>query len=665
MTRPGPGAVARAAALLAAIVLLAAATARPAFGHVVVNGVGTQSHLEVTPRGMRIQFNLGFSQIAAYAEMLRIDRDQNDEIDAAERDAWLDALAPAILGDLDVKVDGVSYPVRVVSIQRQGLGILGSVERSVPLDTFFVFAVDFDLPPGVHEIDYFDRTYANEPSGQLIWLPVIETVASKLRTLEFSDLDSMPEPEPDRMWTRFVTRRLRFRIEFVESVYENIQAGRLDGLISPESFSRWPRGVAGAPASGAPEVPPATGAPPASPPEPEVPYRPSTRPVTESVQGREESEEAGRLGSALFRLRDAGAGAWVLWLLLAAFWGAAHALTPGHGKTMIGAYLLGSRGRLVDAAALGVAVTVAHTGSIFVLAVALFYTLDYLQISWNAAQGMAVFWANLISALMIFVFGVWIAGRRYRRVRAGRDPFGLDHDHEHEHGLLGHSHTHDDGVSPSRIAAFLRRKGDDRLAEAVIEEGEGPEHGEHGHTHEHEHHGHEHPHDHDHGHEYPGHEHEHEHGHEHGHGHGHGAAVGSKGEEAIPLSHVITLGLSGGLSPCPAGLLLLYIALNEDLLWKGFYLLVAFSLGLGAVIVGIAAALVLGKGLVASLGRPGYFFRGSATLRRTFTPEFLEALDRKGASFIKALPVLSGCLVAFVGLYYTYDALSKSGYIRF
>ena len=55
-------------------------------------------------------------------------------------------------------------------------------------------------------------------------------------------------------------------------------------------------------------------------------------------------------------------------LLLAAFgWGAVHALSPGHGKAMVAAYLVGTRGRPRDAVALGGIVTVTHTAGVFAL----------------------------------------------------------------------------------------------------------------------------------------------------------------------------------------------------------------------------------------------------------------------------------------------------------
>src|SRR5207247_1959016 len=95
-----------------------------------------------------------------------------------------------------------------------------------------------------------------------------------------------------------------------------------------------------------------------------------------------------------------------------------------------------------------------------------------------------------------------------------------------------------------------------------------------GHSHSH---GHDHAHDHDHSHD---HEHDHEHGHDHDHGpHGHSHVP----EGDVTLGSLIALGASGGLVPCPSGLILLLGAIRFHRIGLGMLLLVAFSTGLAAV----------------------------------------------------------------------------------
>src|SRR4029079_11114146 len=71
----------------------------------------------------------------------------------------------------------------------------------------------------------------------------------------------------------------------------------------------------------------------------------------------------------LFADAAAGRGVLVLLLLAAFGWGALHALSPGHGKAMVAAYLVGTRGSTRDALLLGATVTVTHTAGVIALGV--------------------------------------------------------------------------------------------------------------------------------------------------------------------------------------------------------------------------------------------------------------------------------------------------------
>jgi nickel/cobalt transporter (NicO) family protein len=71
---------------------------------------------------------------------------------------------------------------------------------------------------------------------------------------------------------------------------------------------------------------------------------------------------------------------WLFSLLIAFFLGAAHALTPGHGKTLVAAYLAGTRGRMMDAIYLGGVVTVTHTASVFFLGGTTLWAAQFLPL---------------------------------------------------------------------------------------------------------------------------------------------------------------------------------------------------------------------------------------------------------------------------------------------
>jgi nickel/cobalt exporter len=110
----------------------------------------------------------------------------------------------------------------------------------------------------------------------------------------------------------------------------------------------------------------------------------------------------------------------------AAVLGAAHALTPGHGKTVVAAYLAGTRGSSFDALRLGVIVTFTHTASVFVLGLLAYYLTESVDL--QALHPLL----NKASGLLIAGIGAWLL---YQRVRpqptASTPPVAMGHDHPH------------------------------------------------------------------------------------------------------------------------------------------------------------------------------------------------------------------------------------------
>ena len=111
----------------------------------------------------------------------------------------------------------------------------------------------------------------------------------------------------------------------------------------------------------------------------------------------------------------------LLSLAAAVFWGAAHALSPGHGKTIVTAYLVGRRGTPAHAALLGLIVTVTHTIGVFALG------LVTLALSQLFVPDRLYPWLNLASGLLVVGIGISVLRARWRHRRAHH------HDHDHEH----------------------------------------------------------------------------------------------------------------------------------------------------------------------------------------------------------------------------------------
>ena len=123
----------------------------------------------------------------------------------------------------------------------------------------------------------------------------------------------------------------------------------------------------------------------------------------------------------------------LLALLLAAGLGAAHALSPGHGKTLVAAYLVGSGGTMRQAVALGLTVAFAHTAGVLLLGMLVLVAGELLL------PETLIGWLTIVSGALMAVLG---AGLVWRALSGGRSPgHGHDHGHPHSHGR-GHVHQH-------------------------------------------------------------------------------------------------------------------------------------------------------------------------------------------------------------------------------
>ncbi len=134
--------------------------------------------------------------------------------------------------------------------------------------------------------------------------------------------------------------------------------------------------------------------------------------------------------------RDSGV---LLLLLVAAFgWGALHALSPGHGKSMVAAYLVGTRGSVRDAIVLGLTVTVTHTAGVVALG---FVALALSQ--WILPETLYPY-LNLVAGLLVVSVGIQVLRRRVAH----------RHDHDHDHGHT-HDHPHSHGERRSDRRSIL------------------------------------------------------------------------------------------------------------------------------------------------------------------------------------------------------------------
>ena len=310
-----------------------------------------------------------------------------------------------------------------------------------------------------------------------------------------------------------------------------------------------------------------------------------------------EQVSASRTGSdgfaALFERAAAGEGVLFVLLLAAFGWGAVHALSPGHGKAMVAAYLVGTKGKPRHAVALGATVTIAHTIGVFLLG---FVTLALSQ--YVLPEDLYP-WLNLLSGALVVAIGLGVLRSRLR----GRghshshhdhhrhhDHHQHAHDHDHDHG---HGHTHDHGHS-------LTRAGVEHFMDHLRGRDHG--HGDHGHGHHH---------------------------HEHA------------DDDTVTNRSLIGLGAAAGLIPCPSALVVLLGAVAQHEVALGLLLIVAFSLGLAGTLTGLGLAVVYARRLLPRLGRVSVSNGQAATLSRVAA----------------ALPAASAVVIVGVGCLLTVNAL--------
>jgi ABC-type nickel/cobalt efflux system permease component RcnA len=208
-----------------------------------------------------------------------------------------------------------------------------------------------------------------------------------------------------------------------------------------------------------------------------------------------------------------------LWFLITAAFialglGALHALEPGHGKTIVAAYLVGSRGTARHAFLLGLIVTASHTAGVFALGAITLYASRYI------VPEQLYPWLGVFSGLTIAGLGGYMFLRRWS---------GLDLDHSHTSGQL-HSHWFPSSAKKAAVAP-----------------------------------------------------------------------APAENNKSVSLYQLFALGITGGIIPCPAALVVLLSAFALHRVGLGFFLITAFSLGLASVLIGFGMLMVYGRRFMARL----------------------------------------------------------------
>jgi nickel/cobalt exporter len=371
--------VRRLSLLVGAVILMTALAAPPAGAHPLGNfTINRFAGLEVGTHSVTIHYVVDMAEIPTLQTAQGIDMNADRALSAEELDTFASRFADEIRGNMDLTADGEAVPLTVNEAGARLTGGQGGLD---------VLRVELSF------------------GG---WLNEAQT------TLQFNDANYT-----DRIGWKEVVAFTRDG--------QGIESSTVPAASSSDSLRHYPRDLLASP----PEVTAAT-----------IRVDPSANGVTSSSASTTAAgRETGLLGGAFVRLvgGELSAGFLVVALLTAAGIGALHALGPGHGKSVMAAYLIAANGRVRHAIMVGTAISIMHTISVLALGMATLWAA-------RAFPPERVYpWLSFASGIVVLGLGTYLLSTRIRarRRRASHDHahvHGPDHAHDHDHGFGRHSH---------------------------------------------------------------------------------------------------------------------------------------------------------------------------------------------------------------------------------
>jgi nickel/cobalt transporter (NicO) family protein len=387
-----------APALLAVITIVLALGQLPAIAHPLGNfTINHYAAIDARPDGLRIGYVLDMAEIPTFQELAHLDQ--------AGIQRHLAARLPEWAQDVHLFVNGVPAPLRLQAARVSCLPGVGGlpilrVEEDLWADGG---GLDTSSPSGSQPVDltYRDDNFPNRagwkeiivtgPLVQSSSVPAIDRGSDRLRSYPVDLLQSPPEDTV-----------ARFRIGATPRLGSPNPARGVPSISMRLSGCRIAPGETVAAAGG---------------------QIPGPRYVAESTA----------FGGLFKRLLGGSLSFEILaFVILGAFvLGAYHALTPGHGKAILAAYFIGSRGTPSQAVLLGIVVTLTHTTGVFVLGFASLVASRYVL------PEKLFPWLSVLSGIILVGLGSSLFWRRLQALHGAHDH---RHEHEHDHGDDHHAH---------------------------------------------------------------------------------------------------------------------------------------------------------------------------------------------------------------------------------
>ena len=460
-------------ALIVATML--AVTAGSAAAHPLGNfTINHFARIEAGPQRIAIHYVIDMAEIPAFQELQKIDSDGDGSPSADEINAYAEQAGARLADGIALTVDGAPLHVNVAQCNvtlPPGAGGLATLR--IECD----FAGQFDVPGATHRLRFEDMNYRD----RIGWREIVVAPGSGVGIFDST--------------------------AFGNGLTDALKAYPEDSLSAPldERIAEFSVAIGAAP--------------------------PGAKALM-TRDGRASRQTRDRLAE-LITVPELTPMVALLGLLLAAALGGLHALSPGHGKTVVGAYLVGSRGSARHAAFLGLTVTITHTAGVFALGLATLFASRYV------VPERLFPLLSLISGGIVLTIGLSLFIRRLRAALNYSGHHSRD-GHEHHH----HSHdAHDHNNNQSHHAPHHDHAHDSLLVHS---------HGGKEHTH---------------------------------------VPPGTDGSP-ITWRSLLALGISGGLLPCPSALVVMLSAISLHRVGYGLVLIVAFSIGLAATLTAVGLIFV-------------------------------------------------------------------------
>jgi len=519
---PRPGRLRAALVVMLWLTALMALAPGTALAHPLGNfTINLYDGLTMSADGAVIDHVLDMAEIPAFQERQGMDTDGDSAVSDLEGATWAEATCRETASDLSLTVAGQGVELRPTAV---GLSFPPGQGGLVILRLVCTYEASFPTITGPTEVTFEDGAYPD----RLGWREIVVS-------------GNGVRPSGAEAYAEGTSERL--------TAYPEAQLGQPRDQTSA-ALSIAPDGSAVAP------LPVPDAVPLGSSPDQIMNARPGSGAVPGGIA------ELPPEISEIIQARDLTLPAVALSLLVAAGIGAVHAASPGHGKTLMAAYLVGTRGTMRHALGLGLTVTISHTIGVFALGAIILFAGSLVP----SERLFPIL--GLVSGLVVVVIGIGLLAqlirddRRRRRIHLAEQA--------HAHGV-GEHHDHEDG----------------------------------------------HDHDHPHGDE-PDHDHDHPHEHAHaqqaigspalssdedavGGYHSHGLVRHThlpQGGDPLRWRNLFALGLVGGLVPSASAILILVGSIAAGRPAYGMVLTVAFGLGMAAVLVGVGVLLVRARGLI-------------------------------------------------------------------